>query len=375
MLFVTGKAQLDEALAALKPAAWAGVDTEADSLHHYLEKLCLVQVSVPGLDMVLDPLAVDLAEFHRVLVTKPLILQGADFDIRMLKRAYGAVPQAPVFDTMIAAQLLGYQEQGYAGLVRKHCAVELSKKPQKADWSMRPLTEEMLEYASNDTRFLKTLHDEMSEELRSLGRLDWHRQMCDRLLKQLAADDDGGRDEETAWQVKGSKELKGRALTLLRALWQWRDSEARRMDRPSFKVLHTEEMVKLAKWSSENPGRDVEEMPQAPRNIRGALREGLNRVVKQSLEHAPAVYVNKKPKKPFKRWTDKSEKYFLELKAERERLGKELKKQPSLIETNVVLETIAEKPPRNASEIDAIEALLPFQRDLLKDFLLKAPQV
>ena len=158
------------------------VDTEADSLHHYIEKLCLVQVSVPEEDMVIDPLvSLDLKPLVELLNRKSLILHGADFDIRILKRFYAFEPRE-IFDTMIAAQLLGYEKQGLADLAEKHCGVVLSKSAQKADWSVRPLNEKLLLYAANDTHYLLPLRAKLQEELEALGRDGWHRQSCAKLL-------------------------------------------------------------------------------------------------------------------------------------------------------------------------------------------------
>lgn len=364
---------LEDARKLLERAPWAAVDTEADSLHHYIEKLCLVQVSIPGHDFVVDPLVpgIDLKPFAQTLVSRPILLHGADFDIRMIKRATGLVPQKGIFDTVIAAQLLGYERQGLADLVEKHFQIKLSKSSQKADWSRRPLNDVLLDYAVNDTKHLKELSEILTRELKELGRLEWHRQFCERLLRSLAATKEEDRAvSETAWQLKGSKELKGKGLTALKALWQWREAEAMKKDRPTFKVMHSELLVQIAGWSSTNPGKDVAEFPNAPRHVRGEHRDALNRVLGEALHHPELRYAHKPREHAPRRWTEKQNQELTRLKGERERLGKELKIQPSLLATNAVLENIVYDPPKNEEELKALESLLPWQAEILAPVLL-----
>jgi ribonuclease D len=144
------------------------VDTEADSLHNYYEKVCLIQISFGENHLIIDPLAgLDLSDFFKVLAVKPLIFHTADYDLRMLSASFGFRPGREVFDVMIAAQLLGIEAIGYASLVERCCAVKLHKKDQKSDWSRRPLTPEQLQYASDDTRYLEKLADTFEQELNS----------------------------------------------------------------------------------------------------------------------------------------------------------------------------------------------------------------
>jgi ribonuclease D len=173
--YITDPESLEFACKKISASPWTAVDTEADSLHHYIEKLCLVQVSIVDEDYVIDPLtALELGPLVRILEKKELLLHGSDFDLRILKRFYQFSPPT-VFDTMVAAQLLGYEKQGFADLADRHCEVKLSKKAQRADWAERPLSEELLTYAANDTHYLKLIADKMKQELKDAGRLEWHR--------------------------------------------------------------------------------------------------------------------------------------------------------------------------------------------------------
>jgi len=364
---------LEEAVHRLRDAPWASVDTEADSLHHYIEKLCLVQVSVPGEDYVIDPLArgMEFGPMNAVLAARPLNLHGADFDIRMLKRAATFQP-SEIFDTNIAAQLLGYDGQGYASLVERHCGVKLLKTSQKADWSRRPLDAKMLDYAWKDTHYLGPIREVIEGELRQLGRLEWHRQSCQKLLKTLAAPPLPRESDGREWQIKGSKELTGQALTALKELWHWRDEEARRRDRPSFKVLNTDVLLDLAKWTAAHPGADVGQMPKAPSNVRGDLRDRLNAVVRRAAEGPQAVWDSGPKPAERKRWRNEDAERFVKLKTERQELGQEHKLHPSLFGTNAALEVIASKNPRTLEDLSRLECLMSWQVDVAGERYLKA---
>src|SRR5207237_2283347 len=143
-------AALTTLLAAISPHVRIAIDTEADSLHCYREKLCLLQMSLTDADFVIDPLALrDLERLCAVLKQKEIVLHGADFDLRLLRRSLGLVPEQ-VFDTVIAARLLGQRQFSLAALVQRYFAVELPKGSQKANWAQRPLPKRMLAYAVND---------------------------------------------------------------------------------------------------------------------------------------------------------------------------------------------------------------------------------
>lgn len=379
MRYVDNPAALNQATLAIQAAAWAALDTEADSLHHYIEKLCLTQISVPEEDFVIDPLALpDLKPLMQVLEKKPLLLHGADFDLRLLKKTYGFEP-AEIFDTMIAAQLLGYDKRGLADLAHRHCGVVLSKGAQKADWSERPLNETLLAYAANDTHFLPMIVERMTEELKSLGRLEWHQQTCQKLLRSIQAAKEEKADSETIWQIKGSKELKGVALTILRELWRWREEQARRKDRPSFKVLNSETLTDISRWAGENDPADVALMPnlpagrqgRLPHTLRGQYRDSLNEVIQKARTLPQAVFTRKSGGQKPKSWSEESKQKFVLLKEERDKLGKELAIQPSLLATNATLERLAVELPKNAETLERLDCLMPWQLEVVGPRFLK----
>ena len=228
----------------LAPLSQIALDTEADSLHSYFEKLCLIQISTEDENFLFDPLAgLPLQPLYDVLAGKRLILHGADYDLRLLNRG-GNFAATDIFDTMIAARLSGYKELGLAALVARHFDVKLSKASQKANWALRPLSSQMLEYAMSDTKYLLALAAILEAELRRLERWDWFIESRDRLI--AAAREPRERDETQAWRITGSAALGPRAQSILRVLWYWRDGEAKAWDRPSFHVMNNDEMVRIA---------------------------------------------------------------------------------------------------------------------------------
>jgi ribonuclease D len=171
-------AKLAAFLPTIKSAIWLALDTEADSLHAYPEKVCLIQISTVTGDRLIDPLAkINLNPLLDALNAHELIMHGADYDLRLLRKHHEFVPSA-IFDTMLAARLLGERQFGLSSLVEKFLGVKLDKGPQKADWARRPLTERMEKYACNDTHYLKPIADKLKSALEAKGRLAWHQESC-----------------------------------------------------------------------------------------------------------------------------------------------------------------------------------------------------
>ena len=347
------------------------MDTEADSLHHYIEKLCLVQISVPGQDFIIDPLAAfDLRPLMLILEKKPLIFHGADFDMRILKKSFNFNPVS-IFDTMIAAQLLGYEKMGLADLAYRHCGVVLPKGAQKADWSQRPLDGDLLVYAAGDTHYLRFITDKMTEELEDKGRTAWHRQACEKLVRTIQSSKEGKADPDAEWQIKGSKILKGASLTILREIWYWREAEARKKDRPPFKVLNADIMIDISVWAAENSSTDVAMMPKAPRPLRNEYRDSLNEAILKAKASPPAIFKRRSESLKPKFWSEESKLKLGLLKTERDRLGKELSLQSSLLATNAILETLALELPKNIESLESLACMMPWQIEVAGPSFLK----
>jgi ribonuclease D len=224
-----------------------GLDTESDSLHHHREKVCLIQVaSESGMAALVDPLGgADLEPLGRVVADPGIttVLHGADYDVTTLKRDFGFT-FAALFDTMIAARMLGLPNIGLQAVAAAEFGVALSKDSQKDDWSARPLSPTQERYALADVEHLLALHDRMVAKLEAAGRLAWVREESDAVAALPAARRER---EPDAWQrVKGARRLSRRQLAVLRAAYEWREAIARGTDIPSFKISSTEALLALA---------------------------------------------------------------------------------------------------------------------------------
>ena len=205
-IYVRAQTEVEKLIPRLAAAARVAVDTEADSLHNYFEKVCLIQLSIDGAHYLVDPLAgLELRQFFRVLAAKPLIFHAGDYDLRILRASTGFRPNGEIFDTMIAAQLLGIEQLGLAALIERYFGVAIGKEGQKSDWSQRPLSEKQLQYAVNDTRYLEALADRLAAELETKGRIEWHQESCRAMVQ--ASGRDNPRDPEEAWRLKGAGRL------------------------------------------------------------------------------------------------------------------------------------------------------------------------
>ena len=342
-------AQLDELLPELKKVERVAIDTEADSLHCYFEKLCLLQLSVGDRDYLVDPLAnVDLAPLCAALAGKEIVLQGADFDLRLLRRALNFTPDR-IFDTVIAARLLGYREFSLAALVERYFEIKLSKGSQKANWAQRPLPPRMAEYAINDTHYLLPLAEKLEKELIARGRLDWFRQSCARALEQASVQ--RVRDANEAWRISGAGKLRGRAAAVLRELWRWRESEAQAADRPPFHILQNHLLIRAAEDFV------ADQTPQF-RHFSARRASTFSQAAQRGLQMPEAEWPER-PRRVVSRPTREMERVAEELKVRRDRVAQELDLDPSVIAPRATLEAIAADKDQNAT------LLVPWQREVL----------
>ena len=347
----------DEKLAAYLPvvtaADWIAVDTEADSLHAYPEKVCLIQISTSAGDRLIDPLA-DL-DFNRLLDAlsgHKLIMHAADYDLRLLSKHHAFAPAA-IFDTMLAARLLGYREFGLAALVEKLLAVKLDKGPQKADWARRPLTERMEIYARNDTHYLRRLANHLTRELTSKHRLDWHHEWCARLIKECARPLPV--DLDLVWRIKGSHALNRAGLAALRELWQWREDEAMAANRPPFFILAHEKMIAIAEAAAAR--QPIE--PSFPRHLSPRRREGIAKAIKAAYlrpaDTFPEVLRNR-----VRRPTEAERRRYHELEQRRDAAAHAMEIDATIIASRSTLGDLARDWDKYAPE------LMKWQRHLLQ---------
>jgi ribonuclease D len=345
--------KLFEFLPVVKSAAWIAIDTEADSLHAYPEKVCLIQISTVAGDRLVDPLAgIDINPFLDALVGRELIFHAADYDLRLLRKHHEFTPTA-IFDTMLAARLLGERQFGLSNLVEKFLGVKLDKGSQKADWARRPLTEKMIDYARNDTRHLRPLEEKLKSELQAKGRLAWHQESCARLIA------DCSRpiviDEDSIWRIKGSTFLERGALAVLRELWHWREREAITANRPPFFVLAHETMIAISVAASER--KPVEQL--IPPRMHPRRKESLTETIRTALtvppEKFPQVirHVSQRPSEAeFRR--------FREIEKIRDKNAHELVIDPTLIASKATMGDLARDWEKFSPD------LMNWQRDLLQ---------
>lgn len=342
---------LADLAARIDEADRVGVDTEADSLHCYHEKVCLLQVGLPDSDELVDPLAgLDPTPLLDALAGTEMVMHGADFDLRMLYRL-GLGTLSGVFDTMIAARLTGADRYGYAALVGEHFGITLPKGQQKANWARRPLGPALARYARNDTHYLLPLAEKLERRLTELGRLAWLEQACRRTVDHARVT--RRRDPETEWRVRGSHVLGPRASAVLRALWRWREDAARTIDRPPFHILSNADLVDAAQRVDRG-----ETTP--PRVLRGARRARFSEAVDEALALDRAEWPRRPAVKARPRLTKTQEKRVAALRNRRDRAAKELAIDAELIAPRAALERIAME-----EDDDARGGLLPWQRSLL----------
>ena len=354
----------DGALAGFLPKLEAAnvlaVDTEADSLHAYPEKICLIQISVGAEDYLIDPLApLELGPLWAKLKGQTLILHGADYDLRMLRKNHGFVP-ARIFDTMLASRLLGDREFGLASLLQKYLGVTLEKGSQKADWAKRPLTPRMETYARNDTHHLAKLAGLLQGLLKEKGRLGWAEECCAQLIAECAIPSEPQPD--LVWRVKGSHKLSRAALAVLREVWQWREEEATLANKPPFFVLSHEAMVEISAAAVEQ--RPFE--PFLPRHFSGRRQDGLDRAIKAGLARLPGEHPDFLRTKSY-RQTEAERRRFMALEERRNARAAELGIDPTLIASRATMLALAHDWESAGAD------LMAWQKQILDSFGLPLP--
>jgi ribonuclease D len=238
-------AELEKAAGEFEREKAVAVDLEADSLFHFKEKVCLVQIATEKMPVMVDPLRIKDLSPLKPLFSNPgirKIFHGADYDIRSLYRDFN-ISINNLFDTELACRFLGLKESGLKAVLKMYFNVDIDKKYQKKDWSKRPLPKEMTAYASKDVIYLLPLAEILTRQLEKIGRLDWVREECDDLAKVRH---DLTNEGPLFLKFKGAKRLKSRSLAVLEAMLQFRKQAAEEKDRPLFKIMSNDSMVKIA---------------------------------------------------------------------------------------------------------------------------------
>jgi ribonuclease D len=340
-----------------------GVDLESDSLFHYREKVCLLQISTVSKNLLIDTLAIkDISPLARVFSNHSIrkILHGSDYDIRSLYRDYG-IEISSLFDTQIAARLLGSGETGLASLLKLHFDVDLEKKYQKRDWSKRPLSEEMLAYGAYDTCYLIPLSQKLEKRLIKKGRMAWFQEECE-ILSRVRFNQDN--EEPLYMKFKGAKRLAPRNLAVLEAILRLREKVAIGKDRPTFKVLTNDQVLNMAEKMPQNQN-DLNILSDSQIKNMGA--EILSRV--KDVIRLPECDLPIYPKNGTRGIETEFKKEIGFLKGWRNKIAERLELDPSVLCTNSQIQLLVQIDPCDFSMLSEQTILKKWQMDLFGDEL------
>lgn len=360
---------VDRFLSGLTGVRSIAIDTEGASFHRFVDRIYLLQLSTAQHEAVIDPLPIGTPHKLGTLIEDPaveVVLHDADYDLRLLHQDYGWQVRN-LFDTRVAAQLLGIRAFGLAALLEQFFNVRLDKKHQRADWSMRPLTADMLDYAAQDTRHLLGLRDRLHRELEQKGRLHW-------------AQEEFARAEGTRWEhdandqaflrLKGARDLTRRELARLRELVQWRDAIAAELDRATFRVASNEVLLDLSR-SAPNSRDALFSTKGFPRGMNETrAQDALSAIARGNA--VPDAELPRFPKSP--RW-DKDPEFderVARLKTVRDRVAGELDLDPGVLCSRDRMEAVARRKPRHVDEFEAITELRRWQVEVLGAAFVKA---
>ncbi len=366
--YVEGREGLNSVGAALSTTNLIGLDCEAAGYHRYSDRLCLLQVTVGSLTFLIDPLSVDPAPHLRAALEDPgveLVMHGADFDVRLVHRDLG-IGVTGLFDTQIAASLVGAQGIGLSPLLRERLGVQVSKKYQKADWAERPIPDPMREYAAQDTAYLVELREHLLRELEEKGRVAWAEEEF-RELEKVRFEEEPNGDPVT--RVRPARELEPRQVARLREALEWRNRIAKEQDRALFRVAGDTVLLEVAKRT---PGsiRELEKIPGM--SARLARRSGEELLVSlRSVDRAPDVEIRGYPRTPRRgngsgrRPAPEVEARLARLKAVRNASASELGIDKGTLLANSVLQLLAESPPSSAESLGRVPGIRAWQAGLL----------
>jgi len=357
-LYLDQPAAVDRFLDEISHVREIALDTEGASFHRFLDRIYLLQLSTRERSAIIDPLPIGSPEkLGKLLLDRNVetVFHDADYDLRLLHQDYGW-HVTNLFDTRIAAQLLGIKSFGLAALLEQFFDVRLDKKHQRADWSMRPLTPEMLEYAAQDTRYLLQLRDHMKSELQRRGRWHW-------------AEEEFARLEGTRWEaeeemesflrLKGARDLTRRELAVLREVVNWRDTVAAQLDRATFRVMGNEVLLELARRSP----RSVSELGAIKGMPKGMVdRAGPDIVasIRRGME-APEEELPKFPRG--QRWNKDRDfdERVSRLKLVRDEAATRLELDPGVLCSRERLENVARSGAKSIEELAAVPELRRWQ--------------
>ena len=345
------------------------LDTEGASYHRFVDRIYLLQLATRDKSAIIDPLPIGTPPVLGDLLESPdveVVFHDADYDLRLLQQDYGWHVRN-IFDTRVAAQLLGIRAFGLAALLERYFGVKLDKKHQRADWSKRPLTDDMLEYAALDTTHLLALRDRLAAELDRAGRREWAREEFALLEGTRWPAEDG---DSAFLRVKGARDLTRRELAILREVVPWRDAVAKQADRATFRVIGNDQLLAIAK--EQPPTREalgaIKGMPRGLLESRGAE---LLAAVRRGLA-VPETELPRFPRAP--RWERDADfdARVLALKAVRDEAAQRLDLDPGVLGARDRLEAVARKNPATLEQLAQIPELRRWQVAVLGEPFVRA---
>jgi ribonuclease D len=332
-----------------------GIDLEGDSLHHYTEKVCLLQIA--GHDAgswLVDPLAIDdLSPLGPVLADPSIlkVVHGGDNDVTSMRREFGFAFRT-MFDTSIAARLLGDTELGLQALVRNELGIELSKGSQKDDWSKRPLTAKQEAYALGDVEHLMALTARLTARLAAAGRTEWAREEFAALANLTPNEKRSGPDEFR--RIKGSAKLSRRKQAVLRELYVWREERAAKADRPPFKIVGPDVLLALAERSPTTVDEVEEVLASYPRQRDqiDAVLDAIERGLELPESELPVREAGERTSLP-----TAARRRVEALRTWRDAQAKESLLDPSIVMSQRLIDRVAVAAPRTVAELAAVEGM------------------
>jgi len=338
-----------------------GVDLEADSMFHYQEKVCLVQMASNDRTFLIDPLALkDLSPLVPVFADPGVrkVFHGADYDIRSLYRDFG-IEVRSLFDTQIAARFLGLRKTSLASLLKDLSGLVIEKKYQKKDWSQRPLPPAMCAYAARDACHLVELSKVFEEKLRVKGLLFCVEEECEVLSKVRPAP-----MEETPFflRFKGAGNLDSQSLAVLEALLKFRNELARKQDRPPFKILGNIPIMEMAQKKPVSV-RELESVGRLSarqiKSLAGPILQRISQALRLPEEALPSY-----PHKPRSAYDPKVASRIRALREWRVKRSKGLNIDSALTLTNAQIRSLADAPPQKPGDLQGMGGLRNWQKRL-----------
>lgn len=360
---------VDRFLAEITNARALALDTEGASFHRFVDRIYLLQLSTAQHEAVIDPLPIGTPSRLGVLLEDPrveVVLHDADYDLRLLHQDYGW-RVTNLFDTRVAAQLLGIRAFGLAALLEQYFGVKLDKKHQRADWSMRPLPADMLDYAVQDTRHLLGLRERLYHELEKKGRLHWAKEEFAR-AEGTRWEDDGV--DDGFLRLKGARDLTRRELARLRELVKWRDTIASELDRATFRVAGNEVLLDLSRLAP-----TTREALSAVKGFPRGMSDARAQEALQAIARGNAVPEADLPRFPKAARWDRDPDFddrVSRLKTVRDAVATDLDLDPGVLCSRDRMEAVARRNPRSVDELEGVTELRRWQAEVLGSSFVKA---